>query len=100
MVRRRSRRRRQARHQELPAALATLMPRPATARQYISASTAALEATSRPGWRAEYDQTTRDIAAQRGRDLDGVLKAPGLHRRRRRWTMVRRGRSRHSRGMA
>jgi hypothetical protein len=60
------------------------MPRPATARQYITAWMAALEEMSRPGWRAEYDQTTQDIAARRGRELDVVLKELGLHRRRRR----------------
>jgi hypothetical protein len=36
----------------------TLMPRPATARQYLSAGVGALDEVSRPGWGAEYDQPT------------------------------------------
>jgi hypothetical protein len=53
-------------------------------RPYIVGWLAALEEMSRPGWRDDHDQTTRDIAARRGTDLDVVLKKLGLERRRHR----------------
>ena len=45
---------------------------------YFNGWMAALDEMRHPGWREEYAQTTRDIAARRGRDLDVVVKELGL----------------------
>jgi hypothetical protein len=42
---------------------------------------AARDEMRRPDWREVYDQTSRDIAAGRGRDLDTVVKELGLESR-------------------
>jgi PHD/YefM family antitoxin component YafN of YafNO toxin-antitoxin module len=46
--------------------------------EYFNGWMAALDEMRRPTWREEYAQTTRDIAARRGRDLDVVVKELGL----------------------
>jgi PHD/YefM family antitoxin component YafN of YafNO toxin-antitoxin module len=46
--------------------------------EYFNGWMAALDEMRRPGWREEFAQTTRDIAAKRGRDLDVVAKELGL----------------------
>jgi PHD/YefM family antitoxin component YafN of YafNO toxin-antitoxin module len=48
--------------------------------QYFDGWVAALDEMSRPGWREVWDETTRDIAANRGKDLDVVMKELGLGR--------------------
>jgi hypothetical protein len=49
--------------------------------QYLRGWAAALDEMRRPDWREVYEQTSRDIAAGRGRDLDTVAKELGLERR-------------------
>lgn len=49
--------------------------------QYFNGWMAALDEMRRPDWRETYDQTTRDIVAGRGRDLDAVAKELGLEGR-------------------
>jgi len=49
--------------------------------EYFNGWMAALDEMRRPDWREVYDQTTRDIAAGRGRDLDVVVKELGLEGR-------------------
>jgi len=49
--------------------------------EYFNGWMAALDEMRRPDWREVYDQTTRDIAAGRGRDLDVVAKELGLEGR-------------------
>jgi PHD/YefM family antitoxin component YafN of YafNO toxin-antitoxin module len=46
--------------------------------EYFNGWMAALDEMRRPTWGEEYAQTTRDIAARRGRDLDVVVKELGL----------------------
>ena len=46
--------------------------------EYFNGWMAALDEMRHPGWREEYTQTTRDIAARRGHDLDQVVKELGL----------------------
>jgi PHD/YefM family antitoxin component YafN of YafNO toxin-antitoxin module len=46
--------------------------------QYFNGWMAALDEMRRPNWRETYAQTTRDIAARRGRSLDVVAKELGL----------------------
>ena len=46
--------------------------------QYFNGWMAALDEMRRPNWRETYVQTTRDIAARRGRSLDVVAKELGL----------------------
>jgi PHD/YefM family antitoxin component YafN of YafNO toxin-antitoxin module len=48
---------------------------------YFNGWMAALDEMRRPDWREVYDQTTRDIAAGRGRSLDVVAKELGLEGR-------------------
>jgi PHD/YefM family antitoxin component YafN of YafNO toxin-antitoxin module len=48
---------------------------------YFNGWMAALDEMRRPDWREVYDQTSRDIAAGRGRDLDVVAKELGLEGR-------------------
>lgn len=48
---------------------------------YFNGWMAALDEMRRPDWRETYDQTSRDIAAGRGRDLDAVAKELGLEGR-------------------
>jgi PHD/YefM family antitoxin component YafN of YafNO toxin-antitoxin module len=45
---------------------------------YFNGWMAALDEMRRPDWREAYAQTTRDITARRGRDLDVVAKELGL----------------------
>ena len=49
--------------------------------EYFNGWMAALDEMRRPDWREVYDQTSRDIAAGRGRDLDAVAKELGLEGR-------------------
>jgi len=49
--------------------------------QHFNGWMAALDEMRRPDWRETYDQTTRDIVAGRGRDLDVVAKQLGLEGR-------------------
>jgi len=49
--------------------------------QYFNGWMAALDEMRRPDWRETCDQTTRDIVAGRGRDLDTVAKELGLEGR-------------------
>lgn len=49
--------------------------------EYFNGWMAALDEMRRPDWREVYDQTSRDIAAGRGRDLDTVAKELGLESR-------------------
>jgi hypothetical protein len=49
--------------------------------EYFNGWMAALDEMRRPDWREVYDQTSRDIAAGRGRDLDTVAKELGLEGR-------------------
>src|SRR5262245_27924796 len=60
--------------------------------EYFNGWMAALDEMRRPGWREDYDQTTRDIAERRGHDLDVVVKELGLesHSRSTRKTPARR----------
>jgi len=46
--------------------------------QYFNGWMAALDEMRRPDWREVHAQTTRDIAARRGRNLDVVAKELGL----------------------
>jgi len=46
--------------------------------QYFNGWMAALDEMRRPDWRETYAQTTRDIAARRGRTLEVVAKELGL----------------------
>lgn len=46
--------------------------------EYFNGWMAALDEMRRPGWHELHAQTTRDIAAGRGRDLDVVVKELGL----------------------
>jgi hypothetical protein len=46
--------------------------------QYFHGWLAALDEMRRPDWREAYAQTTRDIAARRGRSLGIVAKELGL----------------------
>ena len=46
--------------------------------KYFNGWMAALDEMRRPDWREVYAQTTRDIAARRGRNLDVVAKELGL----------------------
>ncbi len=46
--------------------------------QYFNGWMAAMDELRRPGWQQAYAQTTRDIAARRGRSLDDVAKELGL----------------------
>jgi PHD/YefM family antitoxin component YafN of YafNO toxin-antitoxin module len=48
---------------------------------YFNGWMAALDEMRRPDWRETYDQTSRDIAAGRGRSLDIVAKELGLEGR-------------------
>jgi PHD/YefM family antitoxin component YafN of YafNO toxin-antitoxin module len=48
--------------------------------EYFDGWTAAADEMSRPGWREVWDETTRDIAANHGTDLDVVMKELGLGR--------------------
>jgi hypothetical protein len=48
---------------------------------YFNGWMAALDEMRRPDWREVYDQTSRDIAAGRGRDLDAIAKELGLEGR-------------------
>jgi PHD/YefM family antitoxin component YafN of YafNO toxin-antitoxin module len=48
---------------------------------YFNGWMAALDEMRRPDWRETYDQTSRDIAAGRGRDLDVVARELGLEGR-------------------
>jgi PHD/YefM family antitoxin component YafN of YafNO toxin-antitoxin module len=48
---------------------------------YFNGWMAALDEMRRPDWRAVHDQTSRDIAAGRGRGLDAVAKELGLEGR-------------------
>lgn len=59
---------------------------------YFNGWMAALDEMRRPDWRETYAQTTRDIAAGRGYDLDDVVKELGLegHSRASRKTPARR----------
>ena len=60
--------------------------------EYFNGWMAALDEVRRPDWRETYDQTSRDIAAGRGHDLDVVVKELGLegHSRTARKTPARR----------
>ncbi|HEX8111250.1 MAG TPA: hypothetical protein VF516_26155 [Kofleriaceae bacterium] len=49
--------------------------------QYLRGWMAALDEMRRPDWREVYDQTSRDIAAGRGRDLETVAQELGLESR-------------------
>jgi len=49
--------------------------------QYLRGWAAALDEMRRPDWREVHDQTSRDIAAGRGRDLETVAKELGFQRR-------------------
>lgn len=46
--------------------------------RYLRGWAAALDEMRRPDWREIYDQTSRDIAAGRGRDLEAIAKELGL----------------------
>jgi len=46
--------------------------------EYFNGWMAALDETRRPDWREVHDQTSRDITAGRGRNLDTVAKELGL----------------------
>jgi PHD/YefM family antitoxin component YafN of YafNO toxin-antitoxin module len=46
--------------------------------EYFNGWMAAVDEMRRPDWRAVYDETTRDIEAGQGRDLDVVVKELGL----------------------
>ena len=49
--------------------------------QYSNGWMAALDEMRRPDWREVHEQTSRDISAGRGRDLDVVAKELGLEGR-------------------
>jgi PHD/YefM family antitoxin component YafN of YafNO toxin-antitoxin module len=49
--------------------------------EYFNGWMAALDEMRRPDWREVHDQTSRDIAAGRGRNLDTVAKELGLEGR-------------------
>lgn len=54
------------------------MSSPADIAQYLRGWAAALDEMRRPDWREVHEQTSRDIAAGRGRDLETIARELAL----------------------